>query len=451
MNRFRITSLCCLVSVASVASAQQPVTQAATPPAATAEPASFGEAMQLARRASQAGDREAVRRALRAARRFAPDDPAVLYSRARTESRLGDTTRAFEALERLALQGAGRDVAADSAFAAIRDTPRFRAAAAAITAAAAPVTRSDSAFTLGDPDFVPEGIAYDPSGDAFYVGSLHRRSVLRVRRDGARTTFLAPGANGLGQVLGLRVDPTRRRLWLATLVQDSTAPRFRSGIGGWAFLPPYELPSGRLVGRWAAPDSSTPHLLNDVAVAASGDVYVTDSEGDALWRLRAGARRLERVHGGVPGFAYPNGLALTPDGARLHVAHYEGLSVVELHGPRAGRVTLLAAPPGVPTGAVDGMYRCGAGLLAVQQRLDFAQITRFDLSADGSRVTGARTLERRHPAVRIPTTGAIAGDAFYYLADAQLDRLPANGGIEPAAEPRDPVVLRLPLGGACRG
>ena len=65
-------------------------------------------------------------------------------------------------------------------------------------------------------------------------------------------------------------------------------------------------------------------------------------------------------------------------------------------------------------------------------------------------MTGARALERRHPAHRIVTTGAIAGDAFYYLADAQLDRLQPDGGIARAPAPRDPVVLRLPLDGACR-
>ena len=403
----------------------------------------------LARAAREAGDTEGARRALRAARGFAPDDAGVLYSLARAEARAGDATGALDALERLALQGTPHDVAGDSAFATLRDLPRFRAVVTALAAAAEPVVRSDTAFTLGDPDFVPEGIAHDPTDDAFYVGSLHGRGVVRVHRDGRRETFAA-GADGLGQVLGLRVDAPRRRLWLASLVQDSTAPRFREGIGGWAFLHAYDLRTGRPAGRWAVPDSSGPHLLNDIAVTADGDVYVTDSEGDALWRLRAGGARLERVHGGARGFAYPNGLALTPDGARLHVAHFEGLSVVELRGPDAGRLTLLPAPAGVPTGAIDGMYRCGDGLLAVQQRLDYQQVTRFALSPDGRRVTGARALERRHPAHRIVTTGAIAGDAFYYLADAQLDRLQPDGGIARAPAPRDPVVLRLPLDGVCR-
>ena len=314
-------------------------------PAAPTRPASLGQAIMLARAAREAGDTEGARRALRAARGFAPDDAGVLYSLARAEARAGDATGALDALERLALQGTPHDVAGDSAFATLRDLPRFRAVVTALAAAAEPVVRSDTAFTLGDPDFVPEGIAHDPTDDAFYVGSLHGRGVVRVHRDGRRETFAAGGADGLGQVLGLRVDAPRRRLWLASLVQDSTAPRFREGIGGWAFLHAYDLRTGRPAGRWAVPDSSGPHLLNDIAVTADGDVYVTDSEGDALWRLRAGGARLERVHGGARGFAYPNGLALTPDGARLHVAHFEGLSVVELRGPTRAASRSCPRPP----------------------------------------------------------------------------------------------------------
>jgi sugar lactone lactonase YvrE len=386
---------------------------------------------------------------MQAAHALAPDNPVVLYNLARAEARAGDASAALRALERLARQGAVRDVAADSAFAALRADARFGELTAALARAAEPVARSDTAFALGDPDLVPEGIAYDAADDAFYVGGLHGRTVLRVRRDGTRRAFAAPRAEGLGQVLGLRVDAARRTLWLATLVPDSAAPRFQRGIGGWAFLHAYDLRTGRRTGRWAAPDSSRPHLLNDVAVTAGGDVYVTDSEGGALWRLRRGAARLERVHGGAADFTYPNGVAVSTDGRRLYVAHVEGLSALPLGAAAGARPTRVRAPWGTHTGGIDGLYACGDGLLAVQQMLDFPQITRFALTAAGDSVTGTRALERRHPGQRIPTTGALAGDAFFYIADAQLDRLQPEGGLTPSPAPRDPIVLRLPLDGAC--
>ena len=47
-----------------------------------------------------------------------------------------------------------------------------------------------------------------------------------------------------------------------------------------------------IVGRYPAPDSTRPHLLNDIAVTPGGDLYVTESRRGTLWRFhldRAGA------------------------------------------------------------------------------------------------------------------------------------------------------------------
>jgi sugar lactone lactonase YvrE len=413
--------------------------------------ASFGGAIDEATQAMAARDYPALRRSLRAALAFAPDDPRLLYQLARAEARTGDTAAALASLERLAPQGAARDVAADSAFVALRALPRFQAVVRRLAAGAAPVLRSDTAFTLSDPDFIPEGIAYDPVDDVFYVGSLQQRRIVRVRRDGSTSDFATSGQDGLGQVLGLRVDSARRRLWVATLAVDSAAPRFRRGVGGWAALHAYDLRDGRLAARYAAPDSTRPHLLNDVAIAPDSAVYVTDSEGDALYRLPVGGSALERVHGGAPAFSYPNGIAFDPGRPRLYVAHIEGISVIDVAADGAPRVARMVAPAGVGTGGVDGLYACRGGLLAVQSLLDFQQVTHFALSTDGRGITSARALERRHPAHDAATTGALAGTELYYIANAQLDRLLDGGGVAPAAEPHRSVILRLPVDVSCAG
>jgi len=416
-------------------------------------PRSLGHAFQLASRAYAAGDHREVRRVLRAATAFAPNEGNVLLHLARAEALTGGTTAAIEALERLAPQGAVRDFAADSAFRPLQGDPRFRDVVRRLGENSAPLVRSDTAFTLPDPDFIPEGIAHDAADGALYVGSLHRGEIVRVDREGRVTSFarMPEAGSRRAEVLGLRVDPRARRLWAATLVLDSAAPRFRRGVGGWAELHAYDLATGSLVARHAPADSSTPHLLNDIAVTPAGDVYVTDSEGDALWRRRAGSDSLERVHGGALGFTYPNGVAVGPGARRLYVAHMEGVSAVELTGPRAGRVSELAAPAGVPTGGIDGLYACGDALLAVQGMVGYDQVSWFELTADGRGVRSMRALERAHPAHDAATTGAPAGDAFYYIASSQLPRLSPDGVLAPAASPRPSVVLRLPLPRRCEG
>ena len=424
----------------------------APPPGEPAMPTSLGHAYQLATAALRAGDHAGVRRVLRAARAFAPDDPTVLFFLARAEAMTGEADSALATLERVARQGAARDLAADSAFLGLRTgaatAPRFAAVVASLQAQARPIVRSDTAFVLPDPDFIPEGIAWDAARSRFLVGSLRRGGVLAVDSGGRATTFVG-GGDGLDEVLGMRVDARRGRLWLAMLTEDSTAPRFMQGSGGWAALHAYDLRTGARVARYAVPDSAGPHLLNDVAMAPNGDLYVTDSEGRALWRLRSGADRLERVHGGANDFTYPNGVTVSADGRRLYVAHMEGLSTMPLDGAGAGRLVRVATPSGTSAGGIDGLYACGDGLLAVQRLLDFQQVTRFRLSPDGLRVTGAEALERRHPAYEAATTGAIAGGAFTYIANAQLARLRSGGATAPRTPAVRSLALRLPLEGAC--
>ncbi|HET8624832.1 MAG TPA: hypothetical protein VFM14_14810 [Gemmatimonadales bacterium] len=435
----RSTSLAWLAAACHILTATSTYAQSA------GSPGSLIAAFQAARDAGNAGDWKAARAALQLALRFSPNHPEALYALSRTEARLGYGSAAVRTLERLGTQGAVKQVEDDTAFGAIRRTREFKAAAARLAAAAAPLVRSDTFVVLSDPDFIPEGIAWDPSDGAFYVGSLSGRGIARITGKQA-SSWVRSDSTRLVQILGLRADPGRRRLWVAALTVDTTAPRFFQGPGGWATLEAYELPTGKLLGRWA-PDSSGPHLLNDIAVTSAGDVYLTDSEGSALYRLAAGVGRLERVHHDPERFVYPNGLTPSEDQTRLYVAHFEGLNVFDLATARPALVE-VSVPPGVTATGIDGLYACGDGLVAVQYLLDFSQITHFTLSPDGRSITSARALERRHPTQSGPTTGALARDRFLYIANAQLERLENDQSLKPGTGERS-VVLQLPLGRVC--
>ena len=126
-------------------------------------------------------------------------------------------------------------------------------------------------------------------------------------------------------MLGLKVDAGRRRLWACT----AASPRAGAAAGSSALLL-YDVDSGKLLRAHWLKEAGTKHLLNDLAFTASGEVYVTDSDTDTLYRLGPEGEGLEIFVG--PGtFRYPNGIALSADEQRLYVADFQsGLSVVEL-------------------------------------------------------------------------------------------------------------------------
>lgn len=73
-----------------------------------------------------------------------------------------------------------------------------------------------------------EGIAADPRDGALYGGSIAKRKIVRVAVSGAASDFAAGEASGLGEVLGLKVEPARSALQAFDLT--SGAPRVSVAI-----------------------------------------------------------------------------------------------------------------------------------------------------------------------------------------------------------------------------
>lgn len=418
-----------------------------SPPPAAERGLDLLEELGNARQARASGDTRAFLRALARADSLAPGHPNLMYTLAKAYASAGQPGAALTTLRRLAPFGAAHDVSRDSAFASLRADTTFLRVAAELAAHAAPLVRSDTALVVPEPDLIPESIARDPATGAWYLGSLVQARIVRVAPGGDLSEFAR--VDRPGRTIGIKVDASRRRLWAAVVEWDSTAPAAAyTGVRARTALHAYDLAGGSLLRRYEPQDGRGPHLFNDLDIAADGTVYVTDHNGHAVLRARWSSDRLERVDIPSPGFHWPNGIALAPDGRRLYVAHLEGISTVDLPG---GRRTSLARPGSVPLADTDGLYACPGDLVAIQRIAGFEQVLRLRLEPGGRRVADAEVLERHHPAYQDPTTGVVVGDTLFYIASSQFRRLSPDGRTAaPAPEPGGTVILRLPLGIRCR-
>jgi sugar lactone lactonase YvrE len=318
-------------------------------------------------------------------------------------------------------------------FEPLLDDARYQAIAARIAARAPRMARSEVAFTLADPELIPEGITVDPRTGTFYVGSLRKRTVLAIDPAGNTTTF-ADRSDGLRAIVGLEVDAARDLLWVT-----SWNSRSHEGVEpGPHEVVAFRIADGAVERRVRFPDEGD-HLPNDVTIADDGTVYVTDSTGGGVYRIPSDADALEEVVA-AGSLAYPNGIALAPDGA-LHVAHGTGLARVD---PATGALEAVHAADGVVLGGIDGLVRDGDRLLAVQNGLGEGRLVALALDARGAKVTGLTVLENDPDALAIATTTCVAGGALYTVANAQLDALGPDG-LRPDAKLTPSRVLRTPL------
>ena len=371
----------------------------------------------------------------------APDHGGIWLAMAAAQARAGNKAEALRWLEKAVSRGLDFDLPDEAAFAQLRETPEMKELLARAAANRRVVSRGRVAFRIPEKDLIPEGIAHDPETGAFFVGSLHKRKIVRVDKAGKASDFNASGQDGLRDVLGLRVDPTTRTLWACSgTAQTAGEPEGTSGLFQ------YDLATGKLLGRYEL--AGRPHLCNDIALGKDGEVFVTDSTGGILHRLRpkpkGQARRLEPLVG--PGtFIYPNGVAISPDLRKLFVADFtKGLSTVDIE---TGQVRPLPHPKRVHVAGIDGLYFHRGSLLAVQNSAGTERVVLFRLNAALDAIESEEVLESRNPLFDIPTTGVLVGETLAVIANSQLDNLDEQGRLKPGAELAEVVILEIPAPG----
>jgi len=182
-------------------------------------------------------------------------------------------------------------------------------------------------------------------------------------------------------------------------------------------------------------------LFNDLVVNSKGDVFITATRARALYWMSVKSGKLEEWRPGLR-LRGANGIALSGDENRLFVATFpDGVTTIDLE---SGSVRPLARPANVSLAAIDGLYFHNHSLIAIQNGCVAHRVARFYLNAALDRVEKAKVLERGNPLFDVPTTGALAGGTFCYIANSQLHNYGAKGVVG-RAKLRPVSILKLKL------
>lgn len=364
-----------------------------------------------------------------------PGHPDILISIARANAAAGNRSEALAYLAEAARRGAGADPVRFAEFKPLAGDAQFEAVAAEIKRNLAPVAKASPFADLADRE--SEGIAYDPVSKRLFAGS-QQGELLAIAMDGKVSTFASGG--GLRQMLGLKVDPERRLLWVVNgrypdiTYTDENRPA-DAGTGG---VRAYHLDTGALVTAVEVDERpALVHGFNDMALAADGTVYVTDSNTSAVYKLAPGGKSLELVLRDTR-MTFPNGIAIAPDQRTLFVAHVEGISALD---PATGTRTLLPVPADGSVNSIDGLLLKDGIFYGVQNSPYMHRIVGAALSRDGRSIERVWTVNSRTPAEYSQTTAAIAGGDLYMVGGTPMADV--YGGTNPAKPVRK--IWKVPL------
>jgi DNA-binding beta-propeller fold protein YncE len=364
-----------------------------------------------------------------------PSDPALLFFLARAQASANDAKGAAASLRKLGGMADGFLPPQGDGFEKVWSDAQFAQAVQALDAKLPRLDFAPIAFSVEDPGLIPEGLAYDPQAQAFYMGSVAEHRILRIDAQQHVTEFAGAPAD-LDSVLGLAVDSPRHTLYAVST--SALTAKGREHLRNEVVS--FDLVTGTLVRRYAVPLA---RQLNDVTVAFGGRAYVTDSGSGQVFELQED--RPARVLVGPGQLRGSNGIAASADGKRLYVAHATGIAVVDT---QSGAWKPLVNRTRENIAAIDGLYQYNGQLVGVENVTNPGRVVLIRLSNAGDEIVEVRTvLSHHHNMLNEPTTGAVRADTgyFYLLAATGVSHFNEQGRIENLDTLPTPTVLKVLL------
>lgn len=401
-------------------------------PAAFADDYADARAEMVA--AYQASEFETMEAAATRALDARPGYPGALFNLAMAQVLNDRAYAALSTLERLAAQRIDFGVAGMDEFEAVRATPGWAAYTDRVDRLRGAVGSASVAFTYDADAFVPEGIAIDAEG-ALYLGSIRNGDIVRIDSDGAETVSTAADA-GHWSVYGMRlVDDT---LWYVSSAIEQFAGETGDAAGSNGLFA-LDTRTGQAELKAALPKNDGWQVLGDFVIADDGTFFLSDQTDGVVYRYDAASEEFAAVteRGAIRS---PQGLVIA-DAQTLYVADYiGGLYRVDV---ATGGLTRVNAPDDTSLYGIDGLYRYGDALIAIQNGIRPNRVVRLELSEDGLEVTASRILAMNLEHFDEPNLGTVVGDGFYFIANSHWNRFDRGGELPEGLE--GPVVLRLEL------
>lgn len=340
-----------------------------------------------------------------------PNNYGILYNLAAGYALTSQTEKIWSPLRAALFVNSNLKFHEDSDFDLVKNDPRYTTTRLLVDSLQTVTVRSEPAFTIHDRGFHPEGIAYDAKNNRWIMGSIRKRFIGIVGPDGGLdSTFFKPEKK-LFSIMGMRVDSTRRRLWVSTSVMPEMLG-FADSLNGRAAVVCFDIDQGREIARFEAPGD---HIFGDLCVTASGTVYTSDSKAPEIYRIEPDLKKIEKWK--TLDYAWNlQGIDVTRDQQYIIIADYVS-GIYRLNIKTGEAVRVQYAQSSFLRG-IDGLLLDGQTIYAVQNGTNPLRVLRLSCDATWTKITSAYTIDNNTDFLGEPTLGCMFRNAFYYIANS---------------------------------
>jgi len=283
--------------------------------------------------------------------------------------------------------------------------------------AAQPVTE----IVLPGKGIFPESITSTADG-TLIIGSLGHGNVSRIAPGTtAAEEWIKPGTGGLNGVLGVFADEKGKNLWVCSNNLENK--------GEATSVKAFDLKTGALKGTYPLPGDGA--LCNDIATAADGTAYVTDTRQDSVLMLKPGGKALELV-AKDPLLAGADGLAFG-DTTILYVNSVSANKLLRLDlGPDGKSKGVIELKLSRPIDRPDGMRAIGKNRLLLAENSGKMSIVTFE--GPGLQSAVIKTIKEGLES----TPGVTATRGMAWIIEGKL-----NYRNDPALKDKDPGTFKM--------
>jgi sugar lactone lactonase YvrE len=379
----------------------------------------FNEAML----AKERGDNSQYLITILKADSIRPGHQLLQYYVASAYALAGDLTKSIQYLRSSVVSKGDIDLQAGD-FDALRQTTEFQYLLDLQHDIMAEVSTSELAFALDEDDFHAEGLAYDPAGERFFVGSIHKRVILEVSETTKETKVIADSTDGLWSVFGLTVDTLQNVLWAA-----STSSKYMIGydstLAGKSTVIKYSLETGSRQSYYL--DDGLFHWFGDLTLDSKGNLYISDSESNSIYVIWADTDKLELFYK-KDGIRSLQGLTVSADDRFLFYSDYnKGVNRINLSSMADIEIK---TDLDISLKSIDGIYYHNNSLVVTQNLIVPMRVCQLILSGESNKIIEVNYLEKNNLRLNEPTLGVIKDNWFYYVANSLWRAYNRDGSVD---------------------